>query len=261
MSQTNLHHQLSWGCASVFGKAGSTPSFFSLPLVPFLALLRNKKYEESVSQGEDGKCTCPQKKSDFPQIKAQVRHSKLKSLLEDGKIFVYHHHKLQLGEEEPPFPRSIAVTSQTRHVGLPLSSTNSHDWECLCCVFLCCLLLYWKGNAMLWESWGGNTPPVPLADFSYCVWKEERFGQATTTLLVWGDPLVCFWWGCGFPNCPSFLHKHPASHALVPGPVTFPRKKDVGKVYCDLYTAHGKQTHWRGKRCMKHDECVVRTAD
>lgn len=36
-------------------------------------------------------------------------------------------------------------------------------------------------------------PPVPLADFSYSVQKEERLGQATRTLHVCGDPLVCFW--------------------------------------------------------------------
>lgn len=102
-----------------------------------------------------------------------------------------------------------------------------------------------------------ETPPC--TDFSYSVQKEERFGQATRTLLMWGDPLVCFWWGCGVSNCPSFQHKHPASHVLVPVPVIFPRKEDMGKDTV-IYTLKMANIYLRGKRCLKHDGCVVGTA-
>lgn len=117
---------MSWASASVFGQACSKSSFLPLPLVPSLALLRNKKCEEGVCQGKAGKCTCPQTKSDFPQIKAQIIHSKLHSLLEGGK-------SICLASPQPAAGRRGATIPM-----LHSCYFTNQAWECLCCVFSCC---------------------------------------------------------------------------------------------------------------------------
>lgn len=182
-------------------------------------------------QGKAGKCTCPQMKSDFPQIKAQIIHSKLHSLLEGGK-------SICLASPQPAAGRRGA-TIPTLH---SCYFTNQ-AWECLCCVFSCC---FYTERETPWgqccEKTEVETCPCTIGRFFlFCtergkVWPSHH--DHSHVRWSFGVFLVRVWvpW---LPFLPAQASSQPHS---APSAWYFPKEEEYGRGW--LWLIHCRwQTH------------------